>query len=227
MRALRHPPAPPAGVAFLHVSNARPDLSKLRIDRSLAPVRSSRRRKWFWLAGLALVALVGGGWLALQPRAVAVQTTSVVTSYPSQQFVVLNASGYVAAAQGRDRVESHRSPRMARRRRRLLRSGRSHRPTRQSRRHGAGAKRRGQRCAARAGTRRRPRNGKRRRRSSAARTSWPRASCRNRRSTRRRRVPTARWRAWPTPKRDRRGRGQRAQRASRRRLHADSRAVRR
>ncbi len=40
---------------------------------------------------------VAGGWFALQPRVVTVQTTPVVTAYPSQQFVVLNATGYVVA----------------------------------------------------------------------------------------------------------------------------------
>ena len=32
-----------------------PDLSKLRIDRSLAPIRRSRRRKWVWLGVLAVL----------------------------------------------------------------------------------------------------------------------------------------------------------------------------
>src|SRR5438876_5427444 len=73
------------------------DLSKLRIDRSLAPVQTRRRRKWIWLAAIAIVVIVGGAWFALQPRAVAVQITPVVTAYPSQQFVVLNSTGYVVA----------------------------------------------------------------------------------------------------------------------------------
>ena len=76
---------------------ASPDIAKLRIDRSLAPIRSSRRRRWLWIAALAVVAIAGAAWYALQPRALAVQTTAVVTSYPSQQFVVLNATGYVVA----------------------------------------------------------------------------------------------------------------------------------
>jgi len=73
-----------------------PDVSKLRIDRSLAPV-TRRRRKWVWLGGLALLVAGGGTWYALQPRPLTVQTTAVVTAYPSQQFVVLNATGYVVA----------------------------------------------------------------------------------------------------------------------------------
>jgi HlyD family secretion protein len=78
-------------------SPAPADLAKLRIDRSLAPVKASRRRRWLWLAGVGAIALAGAAWYASQPRVVTVQTTSVVTSYPSQQFVVLNATGYVVA----------------------------------------------------------------------------------------------------------------------------------
>jgi HlyD family secretion protein len=76
---------------------AQPDLSKLRIDRNLAPVVSRRRRRWFWWGGILLVLAAAGAWFALQPRAVTVQTTSVVTTFPSQQFVLLNSTGYVVA----------------------------------------------------------------------------------------------------------------------------------
>ncbi len=72
-----------------------PDISKLRIDRNLAPVKASRRKRWLWLAGIAVALVAGGAWYAAQPHPATVQTTSVVTSYPSQQFVVLNATGYV------------------------------------------------------------------------------------------------------------------------------------
>ena len=73
------------------------DLSKLKIDRSLAPIQTRRRRKWWWLAALVILIAVGAAWFVLNPRAVAVQTTPIVTTYPSQQFVVLNSSGYVVA----------------------------------------------------------------------------------------------------------------------------------
>jgi len=74
-----------------------PDLSKLRIDRSLAPTRSRKGRKWLWWGAAALLLAAGAAWYAAQPAVVAVQTTPVVTSYPSQQFVLLNATGYVVA----------------------------------------------------------------------------------------------------------------------------------
>ena len=77
--------------------NPSPDLTKLRIDRSLAPVMRRRRRKWVWLGAIAALLAAGGAWFALQPRAQTVQTTPVVTAYPSQQFVVLNSTGYVVA----------------------------------------------------------------------------------------------------------------------------------
>jgi RND family efflux transporter MFP subunit len=72
-------------------------LSKLSIDRSIAPVRTRRRRKWLWIGAIVLAALAIGGWLASRPRAIAVQTTPIVTTYPSQQFVVINSTGYVVA----------------------------------------------------------------------------------------------------------------------------------
>ena len=73
------------------------DLSKLTIDRERAPVRRGRRRRAIWLGVLAVIAAAGALWYALQPHAVAVQTTPVVTTYPAQQYVVLNATGYVVA----------------------------------------------------------------------------------------------------------------------------------
>jgi HlyD family secretion protein len=73
------------------------DLSRLKIDRSLAPIQTRRRRKWWWLAALLIVVGAAGAWYVLVPRAAVVQTTPIVTTYPSQQFVVLNSSGYVVA----------------------------------------------------------------------------------------------------------------------------------
>jgi RND family efflux transporter MFP subunit len=73
------------------------DLTKFKINRDLAPIRSRRRRRWLWWGALVLILAAGGAWYARQPRVVTVQTTPVVTTYPSQQFVVLNATGYVVA----------------------------------------------------------------------------------------------------------------------------------
>ena len=77
--------------------SAAPDIGKLKIDRGLAPIRTSRRRKWLWLGSVAIAVIAGGAWYAAQPHPVDVATTAVVTSYPSQQFVQLNATGYVVA----------------------------------------------------------------------------------------------------------------------------------
>jgi len=73
------------------------DLSRLKIDRSLAPVRRRRTRRWVLLAVAGIGVALAAGYLLTRPRVVDVQTVAVVTSYPSQQFVVLNATGYVVA----------------------------------------------------------------------------------------------------------------------------------
>jgi RND family efflux transporter MFP subunit len=74
-----------------------PDLTKLKLNRDPIPMRSRRRSRWLWWGAIALVAAAGGTWFALQPKVLTVQATPVVTTYPSQQFVVLNATGYVVA----------------------------------------------------------------------------------------------------------------------------------
>ena len=79
------------------MATSAPDLSKLRIDRDATPIRRRRRRRWIWLAVIAVLVAGGAAWFAMQPRVQAVQTTPIITTYPSQQFVVLNATGYVVA----------------------------------------------------------------------------------------------------------------------------------
>ena len=73
------------------------DLGKLKVNRD-GTIRSVPNRKRLstrnlWLIGAALLI---GIWLLL-PKVVAVQATQVVTAWPSQQYVVLNATGYVTA----------------------------------------------------------------------------------------------------------------------------------
>lgn len=75
-------------------SNSSSALKQLKIDRT-AP-RFTKKKNWgLWTA--VAVALVAATGIALKPRAFEVQTTSVVTSYPSQQYAQLTASGYVVA----------------------------------------------------------------------------------------------------------------------------------
>jgi RND family efflux transporter MFP subunit len=87
-----------AGIRFSTFVNApAPDLAKLRIDRGIAPIRRRRRRRWIVLAVLLVIIAGTAAWYVLQPRVETVQTTPIVTAFPSQQYVVLNATGYVVA----------------------------------------------------------------------------------------------------------------------------------
>jgi len=73
------------------------DLNNLTIDRAASVASGRHRRRWLvWLA-VALVAAAAAAFWLRQPRVSAVQAVSVVTAYPSQQYVVLNATGYVVA----------------------------------------------------------------------------------------------------------------------------------
>ncbi|MCB2022346.1 MAG: efflux RND transporter periplasmic adaptor subunit [Burkholderiaceae bacterium] len=80
--------APPTGA---------PALASLRIDRgAVAPGRRRGWRSWKrWLLLALVVAAVAAFFL--RPRKTEVQVTSVVTTYPSQQYAQLTASGYVVA----------------------------------------------------------------------------------------------------------------------------------
>jgi RND family efflux transporter MFP subunit len=79
------------------MTDSAPDLSRLKIDRGAPPIRSRRRRRWVWLGIVAFVAAAGAAWYIAQPHPAKVETATVVTAFPSQQFVVLNATGYVVA----------------------------------------------------------------------------------------------------------------------------------
>ena len=79
---------------------ANADLNKLRIERG-SPASEGhpgprRRRRILWI-GLALLGLAVGAVALRWNAPVAVETTSVVTAYPSQAFTLLNATGYVVA----------------------------------------------------------------------------------------------------------------------------------
>ncbi|NUO86252.1 MAG: efflux RND transporter periplasmic adaptor subunit [Cupriavidus sp.] len=73
------------------------DLSRLKIDRQAAAagVRIRPRRRWLRYAAIAVVLLVLAG-IAIRlagPRPV--QTATVTSAYPTQNFTLLNATGYV------------------------------------------------------------------------------------------------------------------------------------
>jgi RND family efflux transporter MFP subunit len=71
------------------------DLQKLRIDRGAAAA-PSRRRHWRWFL-LLLALLVGGGILVWTRIAlpVTVEAATVARAWPSQNYTLLNATGYV------------------------------------------------------------------------------------------------------------------------------------
>ena len=69
-------------------------VQQLSIQRG-APGGAKKRHWGRWVA--VVVVLSGGAGLALRPHKAEVQLTSVVTSYPSQQYAELTASGYVVA----------------------------------------------------------------------------------------------------------------------------------
>ena len=74
------------------------DLSKLKVERtaSAAPKLKQRRSLRWWHAAV-LIAILVLLWRVLFPAPIAVQTTQVVTAWPSQQYLVLDATGYVVA----------------------------------------------------------------------------------------------------------------------------------
>lgn len=72
------------------------DLTKLRIDKSIAGVSSSRRRKALY----PVVFIIVAGLIAafyFKGKAIEVEAANVSEIYPSQTFTLLNASGYVVA----------------------------------------------------------------------------------------------------------------------------------
>jgi HlyD family secretion protein len=75
------------------------DISKLHIDKKGMAVRRGRKKR-FLLLVLLLVVVAGGGVLyskGLLTPALTVQVAGLQSTYPSQTFTVLNASGYAVA----------------------------------------------------------------------------------------------------------------------------------
>lgn len=87
---------------------APPSLAQLSIDRNATPPR--RRKRWLWPV-IGLLAAAGIAAVMLAPRPLPVQASSVLTSYPTQQYAELAASGFVVA-QRRAAVSSKGSGRL-------------------------------------------------------------------------------------------------------------------
>ena len=74
------------------------DLSKLQVNRNTTfALQAHARRRLRWWHGALAVAAIGTMAAVTLLRAPLVQTTAVVTAFPSQQYVVQNATGYVVA----------------------------------------------------------------------------------------------------------------------------------
>ncbi|MFJ5381935.1 efflux RND transporter periplasmic adaptor subunit [Cupriavidus sp. CER94] len=71
------------------------DLSKLKIDRSAMAPAPRRRRRWVRYAILAAILLVVIGVGARLAGPQPVETTTITAAYPSQNYTLLNATGYV------------------------------------------------------------------------------------------------------------------------------------
>nr|WP_315466795.1 efflux RND transporter periplasmic adaptor subunit [uncultured Undibacterium sp.] len=69
-------------------------LKKLSIDRG-SPQAGKKKAWGKWVVILVAICVVA--FIILQPRSQEVQVSSVVTTYPSQQYAQLSASGYVVA----------------------------------------------------------------------------------------------------------------------------------
>lgn len=85
-------------------------LKAMKIDRQ-APATSGKRRRKTWPLVLGGAVVLGLAALLLMPRKPEVQASTVLQSYPSQQYLQLTASGYVVA-QRRAAVASKGSGRL-------------------------------------------------------------------------------------------------------------------
>ncbi|WP_410210563.1 efflux RND transporter periplasmic adaptor subunit [Aquirhabdus sp.] len=74
------------------------DINKLRVDRqqTSSPIVTKKRRIKVWHI-LVLLVVAALAYFHFFPSAVLVQTTQVVSAWPSQQYVLLDSTGYVVA----------------------------------------------------------------------------------------------------------------------------------
>jgi len=70
-------------------------LQQLKINRNANPAAKNSRAYGRWIVILLLIAVILG--VLLKPGSLEVQASSVITTYPSQQYAQLTASGYVVA----------------------------------------------------------------------------------------------------------------------------------
>ena len=78
------------------MSQERPSLAGLRIDRSAAPARQVPRSTMFFVAAAILVAAVLWWWLS-RPKPAAVRTVAARELTSAGPATLLNATGYVTA----------------------------------------------------------------------------------------------------------------------------------
>jgi RND family efflux transporter MFP subunit len=71
------------------------DLAKLKIDRRPGAAPPRRRRKVLRYAAIAVLVLIIAGVAARLAGPQAVETATVTSAYPSQNYTLLNATGYV------------------------------------------------------------------------------------------------------------------------------------
>ncbi|SAL59814.1 RND family efflux transporter MFP subunit [Caballeronia telluris] len=71
------------------------DLDKLKIDRSPSAIVPRRRRGWLRYAVIAAILLIALGIALRLTSPQAVETATVTSVYPSQNYTLLNATGYV------------------------------------------------------------------------------------------------------------------------------------
>jgi RND family efflux transporter MFP subunit len=88
------PNAPTSAPTLAPASAAPSALQQLQIKRG--GNFGKKKRRWGWWITLLIVIIAAAVFL-LMPRQVEVQATSVLTTYPSQQYAQLTASGYVVA----------------------------------------------------------------------------------------------------------------------------------